>query len=217
MEPHQLRRQPHGEAAGGIGWRLTNAEVWGARSYAALLVGTGAASFMVDHNFIHDTYTTNGTNQDHLIYVDNGPDGSGVIERNVLARSLNGRGVKLGPGSLDRPGTSNITIRYNTFYDNRGPSNIQLSGSSSNNQMYRNLLVWPASGTTNITAWNLTGTSNGVRDNLGWQSTGVADFTSRGLLNGGGNTYADPKLADPAGDDFTPRPGASAYGAFAAE
>ena len=198
---------------GGTGWRFSNGELWGARSYAALLVGTGARAFKVDHNFIHDTYASNDTNQDHLIYVDNGPGGSGVIEKNVLARSPNGRGVKLGPGSLDRPGTSNIVVRYNTFYDNRGPSNIQLSGSSSDNQLYRNLLVRSSAGATNITAWNLTGTNNVVRDNIGWASSGVAAFTSS-LINGGGNRYANPGLADPTHNNFIPSSSASAYGAL---
>ena len=164
----------------------------------------GATDFLVDHNFIHDTYESNDKNQDHLMYVDNGPDGSGVIERNILARSSNGRGVKLGPGSLDRPGTGNITIRYNTFYDNRGPSNIQLSGSSSNNQIYGNLLDQPSDGAANITAWNLTGSNNVVRDNLGGHSGGVADFDSSGYVDGGGNVHADPKLADPGAQRLHP-------------
>ena len=198
---------------GGTGWRFGNAELWGARSYAALLVGRGATDFLVDHNFIHDTYASNDENQDHLMYIDNGPDGSGVIEQNILARSPNGRGVKLGPGSLDQPGTDNIVIRYNTFYDNRGPSNIQLSGSSSDNQVYGNLLDEPADGSANITAWNLTGRNNVVRDNLGGHSAGVADFDSDGFVDGGGNVHADPKLTDPARDDFTPQqPKAARYG-----
>jgi hypothetical protein len=197
---------------GGTGWRFSHAELWGARSYAALLVGDGATGFVIDHNFIHDTYKTHQVNQDHLIYVDNGHDGSGVIERNILARSVNGRGVKLGPGSLDLPGTNNIVIRYNTFHENRGPSNIQLSGSSSNNQIYGNLLDQSSNGASNITRWNLTGENNVVRSNLGWNSDQVADFGA-GIVDGGGNIHADPMLVDPDHDDFRPQwPAALDYG-----
>jgi hypothetical protein len=188
--------------SGGTGWRFSGAELSGARSYAALLVSGGATAFMVDHCFVHDTEPANDTNQDHLIYVDNGPDGNGVIEHNVLARSANGRGVKLGPGSLSEPGTSHIVIRHNTFYDNRGPANIQLSGSSSDNEIYGNLLDGAAHGSENITGYRLTGSGNVVRDNLGWGSVDVADFGVPGLVDGGGNVHLDPMLVDPAGNDF---------------
>jgi len=200
---------------GGTGWRFTNSEVWGARSYAAVLVGNGAKSFRIDNNYIHDTYKSNDLNQDHLIYVDNGQTGNGVIERNVLARSSNGRGVKLGPGSTSQPGTSNIVIRYNTFYMNQGPSNVQFSGSSSNNQVYRNLMDTSGSGRANVTRYQLSGSNNVVKDNLGWGSNGIAEFGT-GVVNGGGNVIANPQLANPSGGDFRPTNSAAAgYGAEA--
>jgi hypothetical protein len=199
---------------GGTGWRFSNAELWGARSFAALLIGDGAEEFLVDHNFIHDTYPSNDNNQDHLIYVDNGHDGSGTIEHNVLARSANGRGVKLGPGDLDDSGTDNIVVRFNTFFDNRGPSNIQLSGSSSDNEIYGNLLYRSASGTANITAYELSGHDNVVRDNLGWRSDRVVEWDGDGFVDGGRNIHADPQLADPDEDDFRARwSNARSYGA----
>jgi len=199
---------------GGTGWSLTGAELSHAHSYAALLIGGGATAFRVAGNFVHDTHPSNAPNQDHLIYVDNGPDGSGVIERNVLARSPNGRGVKLGPGSLEEPGTSHIVIRYNTFFDNRGPSNVQLSGSSSDNLIVGNLFHTAGRGSTNVSGYRLSGTGNVVADNLGWQSQGVADFSLPGLVDGGGNVSADPVLVDPGSDDFNAiLPNADTYGA----
>lgn len=202
---------------GGEGWRFTGNELWGARSYAALLVGRGASDFRIDGNYLHDTHPSNDANQDHLLYVDNGPDGSGVVERNVFAHSPNGRGVKLGPGSDGAPGTSNIVVRFNTFYDNTGPSNLQLSGSSSNNQIYGNLFHTAGEGEANITGFRLTGQANVVSGNLGWGSAGVADLSWDGLVDGGGNVELDPLLADPEGGDFTPTDeAATAYGALAA-
>ncbi len=185
---------------GGTGWRLTGSELWGAKSYAALLVGKGASGFRIDGNRIHDTVATNDVNQDHLIYIDNGSEGSGIIERNRLWGSPNGRGVKLGPPALDKAGTSNITIRFNTFFDNRGPSNIQLSGSSSNNHIHGNLMVGVGRWSANITAWNLSGRDNRVHDNLGWDSTSVID-DDPGLVDAGGNLHRDPQLQTP---DLTP-------------
>lgn len=197
---------------GGTGWRLTNSEIWGARSYAGVLVSQGAVDFRIDHNRIHDTAHTNDTNQDHLIYVNNGHDGSGVIERNQLWGSPNGRGVKLGPPSLDVPGTSNITIRYNTFHDNRGPSNVQISGSSANNQIYRNLLVGAARRYENITAYNLAGGGNRAWDNVGWDSVAVVETDEHGLVDAGGNHHVDPVLRS----DLVPsRSDAKAYGHLA--
>lgn len=197
---------------GGRSWRLTNSEIWGAKSYAAVLVSQGAVDFRIDHNRIHDTAATNDPNQDHLIYVNNGHAGSGIIERNLLWGSPNGRGVKLGPPSLDVPGTSNITIRQNTFADNRGPSNIQISGSSNSNQIHGNILVGAAERYENITAWNLAGSDNRVYDNFGWESVAVLERDEPGLVDVGGNVHRDPVL----GSDLVPlRSEALAYGHLA--
>lgn len=199
---------------GGEGWSLERSELSQAHSYAALLIGGGATGFRVSDCFVHDTHPSNQPNQDHLIYVDNGPDGSGVIERNILARSPNGRGVKIGPGSSGGPGTSYIVIRYNTIFDNLGPSNVQLSGSSSDNLIVGNIFHTPGRGSTNVSGYQLSGTGNVVTDNLGWRSEGVADFSLSGLVDGGGNVIADPVLVDPADDDFSAiLPNAATYGA----
>ena len=42
---------------------------------------------------MHDTYASNDTNQDHLIYVSEAFNG--VIQNSLLVNSPNGRGVKL--------------------------------------------------------------------------------------------------------------------------
>lgn len=193
---------------GGTGWRITNAEIWGARSYAGILVAGTPSGWKIDHNYIHDTYASNSTNQDHLIYV-NGGTGGGTIERNIFANSSNGRGVKVGPPSGGSSGIGYVTIRYNTFYDNTGPSNIQLSYGATGNTIYRNIMV--KSGASNITAYNLNGSGNVAYDNIGWQSSAVLD-SDPNLVNKGGNIMADPGLNL---STFQPSSAYAAYGRYA--
>jgi hypothetical protein len=192
---------------GGIGWRITGAEIWGAHSYAAILVSGTPSKWSIDHSYIHDTYASNDTNQDHLIYV-NGGMGGGVIERNVLAHSANGRGVKVGPPSGSSAKIGNVTIRYNAFYDNRGPSNIQLSYGASNVTIYRNLMDISGSGKPNITAYRLNGSGNVAYGNIGWRGKGVLSDAA-GLADGGGNISADPHLG---ADGYPTSVSAAGYG-----
>lgn len=198
---------------GGTGWSITEAEIWGARSFAAILVVGGATNWRIAHNHVHDTYRTNDINQDHLIYVNN--DGAGVIEGNVLATSLNGRAVKMGPPSAGAGNTRGVTIRYNTMLDNLGPSNVQAGWGTYDSLIYRNIMVKPAANRSAVTAFQLTGTGNVVRDNIAWQAVRVTD-SSPGIINGGGNLLRDPKLVNLPGHPLTPTDTtAAAYGASA--
>jgi hypothetical protein len=198
---------------GGTGWSLTDAEIWGAHSYAGILVTGGARSWRIAHSYVHDTYQSNSTNQDHLIYVNN--DGAGVIEGNVLANSTNGRAIKLGPPAAGAGITRGVTIRYNTMSNNLGPSNVQPCWNSYDNTVYRNIMVRPASNRSAVTAYQLTGTNNVVRDNLVWNAVRVMDSVA-GLVNGGGNLMRDPQLVNLPGQPLTPTDSvAVAYGAMA--
>jgi hypothetical protein len=178
-------------------WRYTGSEIWGARSTAAFGLDASAAAFHIDHNYIHDTFASNGTNQDHLIYVETlagpGLGTTGVIERNVLAHSPNGRAVKIGLGSGSTTPTGGVTIRYNTMFDNLGPSNVQLSHGATNNLLERNIFDLVHSGFANVTRFELVGTGNVARDNIGFRSTSVLDV-GPGLTDGGGNQHLDPRL-----------------------
>ncbi|MEZ5170744.1 MAG: hypothetical protein R3A49_08375 [Acidimicrobiia bacterium] len=195
----------------GTGWVFSDSEVWGARSYAAILVAGNASDWTITGNYVHDTYPANGTNQDHLIYTNSGT-GGGVIERNLLVGSANGRAVKIGPPSAHSGVVENVTVRYNTMFGNTGPSNIQLAWGSSNNEIYGNIMVRPAPNRSNVTAFELTGSGNVVHDNLGWEAPRIAD-ASQGLVDGGGNVMADPQLA---GGDLVPQSSAAqAYGHLA--
>ena len=178
-------------------WRYTGSEIWGARSTAAFGLDATAVGFQIDHNYIHDTVPSNDTNQDHLIYVETlsgqGLGTTGVIERNVLAHSPNGRAVKIGLGSGSTTPTGGVTIRYNTMFDNLGPSNVQLSYGATNNLLDDNIFDTVHSGSANVTRFELAGTGNVARDNIGFHSTSVLDV-GPGLIDGGGNQHVDPRL-----------------------
>lgn len=186
--------------SGGEGWSFTHAEVWDARSYAAILVAGDAARFRLAYLYVHDTHPANGRNEDHLVYLNSGT-GGGVVERNILAGSPNGRAVKIGPGERDGPAVANVTVRYNTMFDNRGPSNVQLAWRSHDNRIERNVMVGAADGRHNVTGYELSGGRNTVADNIGWLSEGVVEDTA-GLVDGTGNRHLDPRLADPRNGDF---------------
>lgn len=177
---------------GGTNWELKNCEIWGAHSFAEISITGFTKDWNINHCVIHDTYKSNDTNQDHLIYANDASNG--IIEHNVFATSPNGRGVKLGPPSSGGAGPNHITVRYNTFYNNEGPANIQVSGGTSDNLFANNILVKPGAGQTNITVNSGYNGSNSVaKNNLGWMSKGVFEA---GIVDGGGNlnNTIDPQI-----------------------
>lgn len=214
----QMVRFPHSSF-----WRLTHSELWGAHSTAALGINADQHGFYVDQNYIHDTYPSNNDQQDHLIYCEAdalyGPGNTGVIERNILAGSPNGRAVKIGKGSGSTAPTGGITVRYNTMVDNRGPSQIQLSYGATGNLIYRNIFQGTKLSPTgvpfypNVTRFVLAGTGTVAADNIGWQSTAVLDV-GPSLTDGGGNLHIDPQLDS----TWHPQnPAAQTYGRYGSE
>ncbi len=192
----------------GRDWVFEQAEVWGARGYSGLLIVGSPVNFTVRDVHVHDTYRSNGTHQDHLIYCNCG-SGGGVIERNLLVGSSNGRGIKVGTPNDSYPSIANVKIRYNTIVDNTGPSNIQLSYKTSNITIERNLLVSPKDGLSNVTGRHLSGGGNNiVRNNIGWDSAGVVENADK-LTDGGGNRQIDPRLD---GNYVPTNPDATSYG-----
>lgn len=69
----------------GVGWEFLNAEVWGARSFAAILVATTGGSEPTDWriagNCVHDTIPTNSAEQKER-----------AVRRSVAARLVDPRG-----------------------------------------------------------------------------------------------------------------------------
>lgn len=201
----------------GTGWLFGDAELWGAKSYAALLVDGHPKHFTLTGLYVHDTYPANDTNQDHLIYLNCGT-GGGVVERSVLARSANGRALKIGSADAGNGKVANIVVRYVTMVDNRGPSNVQLAYDTSNVVIEHSLMAGAHEGRNNVTVFQLNGSGSVVRDSLGWDSTGLLDDVP-GLRDGGGNVSLDPQLTGARGaQPYTPtNPKAQAYGRWAAE
>jgi hypothetical protein len=164
--------------------------VWGARSYAAVLVTGGATDWTLSHLFVHDTLTTNAVNQDQLIYLSDARHGT--IEFNVLVNSPNGRGVKLGRPAGGDHEPSDVDVRYNTIVGNPG-GNVSSSYDAHDNVIERNILVDGGS-TANVEGFNLDqGTRTVVRDNIGWGSPALMEPGSS-LIDGGGNAMLDPQL-----------------------
>lgn len=183
---------------GGTDWTFRDAEVWGARSYAAILVAGPAQRYVLTGLHVHDTVPSNDVNQDHLIYV-NSTSGPGLITRNLLVGSPNGRAVKVG-GPTSASVVRDVIISYNTMIDNTGPSNVQVSGGVFDVAIHNNVMVRPGDGRNAVTSFDFWGEGVRVFDNVVWQAAGVAD---PGIIDGGGNVLVDPQL-DAAGRATNP-------------
>lgn len=208
--------------SGGTNWTFTNGEIANAKSYAGMLISGGTSNWTVSYTYVHDTAdcqtqctgtsSPHTVNQDHLIYVDNTTNGT--FDHMLLTNSPNGRGIKLGPPS-GAGGPAFVTIKYSTFDNNLGPSNIQMSGESHDNTMFRNILSHPKNTSTyNITQNSISGVggNNNAYDNIGYLSVGVVQSDATLLKDGGGNTMLNPQL------DVTYHPQnvtAQGYGRFA--
>lgn len=179
---------------GGRNWAFTDAEIWGARSFAAILVSGLPEAFQLSGLYVHDTMRSNDTNQDHLIYLNSGTHG-GIVERNLLVGSPNGRAIKVGPESPDGDWVGNVMIRYNTMIDNLGPSNVQLGWRTTGVVVENNLMAGALDDRANVTTFELTGGDNVVRNNVGWGSVAVLEDDVN-LEDGGGNVLADPMFTD---------------------
>jgi hypothetical protein len=199
---------------GGSNWTFKNAEVWGAHSYAAILVSQNPSNWRITANCVHDTSPSNLVNQDHNIYVNSGLSaGPGSIDHNVLFNAPNGRNVKLGgPSISDTNGTQNVSISYNTLYN--ASQNVGISGSSRNNTVDHNIID-KSLGNHLIYGYSLFGTGNVASNNVGFESTRLIDGTN--ISDGGGNLFPrDPKFDAIGCAGFHPADATSqAYGAYA--
>jgi hypothetical protein len=188
----------------GSHWTFKNAEVWGAHSYAAIYVASTVTGQPTDwriaYNCVHDTYPTNNTNQDQLLYINAGLSGSGgLIKRNILFNATNGMGVKLGGPSESSGGSANVTVRYNTIYNTS--QSILVAWRSAGNDIHHNLMdqvnfdISPNYG--NVRGYELSGTGNIVHDSLGYQAKSLIlnDPGFVKVADGGGNVFpSNPKF-----------------------
>ena len=206
----------------GVGWTLKNSELWGARSYAALLVaGTEAglpANWRVTGNCIHDTYASNGTNQDHLIYTNTGTNpGTGVIERNLLFNARNGEGVKLGGPAPTLGGAANVTVRNNTIHN--VAQGVLVGWQAHNIAISRNIIDIAGGNYANIRGYQLDGSNVTAANNIGAHARAFLqnDPGYDAIRDAGGNRFpVDPRFHSVSGcDGFRPlNPVASAYGRY---
>jgi hypothetical protein len=205
----------------GIGWSFRNAEVWGARSFAAILVaGTSPgepARWTLSGNHVHDTYRTNRKNRDHLLYVNTGVDaGPGVVERNLLANAPNGSGIKLA-GADETEGAANVIVRWNTIIGTVQP--ILVGGRSRNNLITGNLLEGAGPRYGLIRGYRLTGGGNIARGNAGGGAARMLlnDRGFAGVRDGGDNVFPlEPHLDTLGPRRLWPRnPSARGYGRWA--
>lgn len=175
----------------GEGWVLQNSELWGAHSFAALLIVGEASNWTVRGNYIHDTYPTNGINQDHLIYAN--VAGGGTIENNLLVNAANGQGVKVGPPEPDAGEIHDVTIRRNTIVAAVGPAGVQLAWGAYDTVVEQNIIVGVYQQAAGIETWELFGTGNTAGENVVWDAAAVLEQAA-GLSDTGGNVMADPLL-----------------------
>lgn len=205
----------------GVNWTFTNAEVWGAKSYAGILVASTIlnepSNWQITECRIHDTYKSNDTNQDHAIYCNSGlTAGNGVIERNIIYNISNGNGVKLG-GADSTGGTQNVEVRYNTIYN--AAQGVLVSWKSRHNQVYRNIIVKMGSGYGCVRGYQLDNTTNVAFDNWGYLSKALVFNYDGGMgvtSMGDKNVFGvDPLFYDILGFDFhTKQPDATGYGKY---
>lgn len=185
----------------GVDWELRNAEVWGAQSFAAILVATSGgaepARWRIGDSCIHDTQPSNRTNQDHLIYVNAGlQSGPGVIERNLLWGAHNGTGIKLGGPSPGTGGAAHVTVRDNTIHD--VVQGVLIAGQSHRNTLEGNLITRMADGFSAIRGFRLSGEANVAHGNAAGDADALIrnDPGHRGISDGGENVFpVDPRYA----------------------
>jgi hypothetical protein len=182
---------------GGTGWVVEHAEIWGARSFAGLLVAGTPMNWRVAENCIHDTYPSNGTNQDHLVYANSGLTGTGgVIERNLMFNATNGEAVKLAGPSSTSGGASNVTVRYNTI-DNTS-QDMLVAWQAHDNAIRDNLLGRTAPNNGAIRGYQVTGTGNVAAHNFAFNTKAMLtnDKGYSGVADAGNNVLGTDPLFD---------------------
>jgi hypothetical protein len=206
----------------GVGWKFLDAEVWGARSYAAFLVYSSTPGepkdWTIARNCIHTTYPTHEENQDHLLYVNGGLSGGGRITRNILFDATYGDGIKLGGSSPGNEDTANVLVRYNTVYDTS--QNIRVLWTSHDNVISWNILDMVGQfNYGNVRGYQLSGQGNVASDNWGYDADTfiLNDDGYTGIDDGGGNVFPkDPRFDSTAScDGFHPSTaGSDQYGRY---
>jgi len=208
---------------GGRGWILENSEIWGAQSFANILVCCSPSDWIIRNNVIHDTEGGEANHfRSHNMYINTNLDsGPGVIEHNLIFNAPRGCNIKLaGPNKGPQFGAANVVVRHNTLYNAIQP--LLIGDGSRNNLVERNIIgrgIRPNTKTYLLRLYKLTGTNNVVRNNLGfgadmWCLDYEGGNASCSSVDGGGNLFpVDPKFDFVGIGGFRPTyPQARAYG-----
>jgi len=213
---------------GGTGWILERSELWGARSFANLLVTGNPHRWVVRYNRIHDVYGgESNLYRSHNIYVHTGTSATaGRIARNIVYNASHGSNIKLGYGSGSDPatGTVNVVVRYNTLYSAIQP--LVLAGPTLKHvNVYRNLIVKgtrPSGATYLVRLFEIRyGDDISVHHNLGSRADRFCNDYDGGWtctrVNDGGNVFPrDPRFDSVTAGGFHPADSvARAYGRYA--
>lgn len=190
----------------GSGWTLQNSELWGAESYAALLVfgteGGESSDWLVSGNCIHDTVPSNDRNEDQLVYVNTGwQDTNGLIANNVLFGAENGSAVKLGGPGEGEGGAHGVTVRNNTILDTA--QGVFIAWEASENRVVDNLFAGTEEGYGHIRGYKLWGEDNVVAGNGGDEHRPfiLNDEGYTGVVDGGDNVVnAAAEVPEPSCD-----------------
>ncbi|MGH2785060.1 MAG: right-handed parallel beta-helix repeat-containing protein [Actinomycetota bacterium] len=208
----------------GVNWSFINGEVWGAKSYAGIFVGSGEvgepSNWRIAGNCIHDTYAAHPPFLDHNLYIGlkaEDQPGPGVVERNILFNATNGENIKVGGGS--EGGAEDVIVRNNTLYN--ASQNAMIVGATARTTFERNIMGksigkwWYP----NLRGQDVTGAGNIARDNAGY---GAAKFLSstnspKPIVDMGGNQFPlDPKFTPASCTGFRPQnPAAKMFGRWA--
>jgi hypothetical protein len=211
---------------GGQGWILENSEIWGAQSFANILVCCSPSNWVMRNNTIYDTLGGEANlYRSHNIYVNTNLDaGPGLIEHNLIFNAPRGSNIKIaGPDQGSQFGSANVTVRYNTLSSGTQP--LLIGDGSTNILVERNIIttgIRPNTTTYLLRLYRLTGTTNVVRNNLGFDAGKLCldydggDYSCAGI-DGGGNLFpVNPEFDSTGVGGFHPQnPAAQGYGRYA--
>jgi hypothetical protein len=183
----------------GVGWVWTRSEVWGAHSFAGVLVGGRVpgqpAGWTFSRSCVHDTYPSNGTNQDHNLYVNTGlRAGAGLVSHNLFYNATNGMGIKLGGADVHSGGAAHVTVDHNTIYNSA--QNLMVSWDSHDNRITNNVFVRTGALYANVRGYQLVGAANTAAANTWWGGVRylMNDPGYVGVADHGSEVHANPEF-----------------------
>jgi hypothetical protein len=211
---------------GGRDWILENSQIWGAKSFANVLVCCSPSNWVMRNNTIYDAYGgESNIFRSHNLYVNTNLDaGPGLIEHNLFFNAPHGCNIKIaGPDQGSQYGSANVTVRYNTL--SSGVQPLLIGDGSTNILVERNIIVTgvrPGTTTYLLRLYRLTGANNIVRNNLGFDAGkwcldyDGGDYTCASI-DGEGNRFAvNPEFDSIGLGGFHPQnPTSQDYGKYA--